>query len=435
MDMHRIDTPTSQNAGAASAVTNRLAFWVLTGIFFMWGFITALNDVLIPHLKALFALNYAQVMLIQLCFFGAYFLMSLPSGRVVSSLGYKRSIIVGLCVAGLGAVLFYPAAALASYGVFLTALFVLASGITLLQVAANPYVSLLGPERTASSRLNLSQAFNSVGTTLAPQFGALLILSGTVLGVSELGRLDSAAQAAYHTQQAHAVQGPYLGIAASLFMLALIVHLFRLPKLQGHEGAAGEQSRHPIGATLRHPQVRFGAIGIFLYVGAEVSIGSFLINYIALPSIGNMPQAQAANFVSYYWGCAMIGRFVGSALLQKVEARSLLCIFASIAAALVLTTMLTHGIIAVCSVVAIGAFNSIMFPNIFTLGIEKMGSYTGRASSLLVMAIVGGAVVPVLQGALADAFGVQKAFILPLLCYLYIVFYGLKGSRYVLANA
>ncbi len=434
MDMQRIDTTTDRNPGTAPEVTNRLAFCVLTGIFFMWGFITALNDVLIPHLKALFALNYAQVMLIQFCFFGAYFLMSLPSGRVVSSLGYKRSIIVGLCVAGVGAALFYPAAALASYGVFLTALFVLASGITLLQVAANAYVALLGPERTASSRLNLSQAFNSVGTTLAPQFGGLLILSGTVLGVSELGRLGSAAQAAYHTQQAHAVQGPYLGIAASLFMLALIVHLFRLPKLQG-QGAAGEQSRHSIGETLRHPQVRFGAIGIFLYVGAEVSIGSFLINYIAQPSIGNMPQAQAANFVSYYWGCAMIGRFVGAALLQKVEARSLLYIFASIAAALVLTTMLSHGLIAVCSVVAIGAFNSIMFPNIFTLGIEKMGSHTGRASSLLVMAIVGGAVVPVLQGALADAFGVQNAFILPLLCYLYIVFYGLKGSRYVLADA
>jgi FHS family L-fucose permease-like MFS transporter len=361
--------------------------------------------------------------------------MSLPSGRVVSSLGYKRSIIVGLCVAGLGAALFYPAAALASYGVFLTALFVLASGITLLQVAANAYVALLGPERTASSRLNLSQAFNSVGTTLAPQLGGLVILSGAVLGVSELGRLGSAAQAAYHTQQAHAVQGPYLGIAATLFVLALIVHLFRLPKLGRHEGEAGERPRHPIGATLRHPQVRFGAIGIFLYVGAEVSIGSFLINYIALPSIGNMPQTQAANFVSYYWGCAMIGRFVGSALLQKVEARSLLYIFASIAAALVLTTMLTHGLIAVCSVVAIGAFNSIMFPTIFTLGIEKMGSHTGRASSLLVMAIVGGAVVPVLQGVLADAFGVQNAFILPLLCYLYIVFYGLKGSRSVLADA
>jgi FHS family L-fucose permease-like MFS transporter len=435
MDMQRIDTATDQNPGTAPEVTNRLAFCVLTGIFFMWGFITALNDVLIPHLKALFALNYAQVMLIQFCFFGAYCLMSLPSGRVVSSLGYKRSIIVGLCVAGLGAVLFYPAAALASYGVFLTALFVLASGITLLQVAANPYVSLLGPERTASSRLNLSQAFNSTGTTLAPQFGGLLILSGAVLGVSELGRLGSAAQSAYHTQQAHAVQGPYLGIAATLFVLALIVHLFRLPKLEGHEGEAGERPRQPIGATLRHPQVRFGAIGIFLYVGAEVSIGSFLINYIALPSIGNMPQNQAANFVSYYWGCAMIGRFIGAALLQKVQARSLLYIFASIAAALVLTTMLTHGLIAVCSVIAIGAFNSIMFPTIFTLGIEKMGSHTGRASSLLVMAIVGGAVVPVLQGALADAIGVQHAFILPLLCYLYIVFYGLKGSRYVLAAA
>ena len=413
--------------------SNRTAFTVVTAIFFMWGFITVLNDVLVPHLKSLFALDYTRIMLIQFCFFGAYFLMSLPSGRVVSAFGYKRSIVIGLCVAGLGALLFYPAAALPSYGVFLTALFILASGITLLQVAANPYVSLVGPERTASSRLNLSQAFNSLGTTLAPKFGGLLILSGTVLGAAEFAKLDAPAQLAYRSQQAQAVQGPYLAIAATLFLLALVVHLFHLPELIGHEGQAAARPQHPLRETLRHPQLLFGIAAIFLYVGAEVSIGSFMINYISLPDIGDMPESRAAGFVSLYWGGAMVGRFIGSALLQKYDPRRLLYLCATVAALLVLTTLLSHGQLAVWSVVAIGLFNSIMFPNIFTLGIEKMGTHTGRASSLLVMAIVGGAVIPVLQGMLADTVGVHHAYILPLLCYLYIVFYGLKGSKQVRA--
>jgi FHS family L-fucose permease-like MFS transporter len=412
---------------------NRTAFTVVTAIFFMWGFITVLNDVLVPHLKSLFALDYTRIMLIQFCFFGAYFLMSLPSGKVVSTFGYRRSIVTGLCVAGLGALLFYPAAALPSYGVFLTALFILASGITLLQVAANPYVSLVGPERTASSRLNLSQAFNSLGTTLAPKFGGLLILSGTVLGAAEFAKLDAPAQLAYRTQQAQAVQGPYLAIAATLFLLALGVHLFHLPELAGREDQAAVRPQHPFRETLKHPQLLFGIAAIFLYVGAEVSIGSFMINYISLPDIGNMPESRAAGFVSLYWGGAMIGRFIGSALLQKYDPRRLLYLCAAAATLLVLTTMLSHGQLAVWSVVSIGLFNSIMFPNIFTLGIETMGTHTGRASSLLVMAIVGGAVIPVLQGMLADTVGVHHAYILPLLCYLYIVFYGLKGSKRVLA--
>ncbi|HEV2212816.1 MAG TPA: sugar MFS transporter, partial [Gammaproteobacteria bacterium] len=287
--------------------SQRTAFAVVTAVFFMWGFITVLNDVLVPHLKSLFELDYTRVMLIQFCFFGAYFLMSLPSGRVVSSLGYKRGIIIGLCVAGLGALLFYPAAALQSYGVFLTALFVLASGITLLQVAANPYVSLLGPERTASSRLNLSQALNSLGTAAAGKVGGFFILSTTVLGAVELAKLDAPAQAAYRAQQAHAVQGPYLIIAAILFVLALVVYLFHLPELAGQEGQAAVQ--HPLRETLRHPQLLFGIAAVFLYVGAEVSIGSFMINYVSSADIGNMPQSQAANYVTYYWSGAMVGRF------------------------------------------------------------------------------------------------------------------------------
>ena len=407
---------------------NRTALTVVTTIFFMWGFITALNDVLIPHLKSVFTLNYTEVMLVQFTFFGAYFLMSLPSGKVVSRLGYRLSIVAGLVVTGIGALLFLPASMAQSYPLFLLAFFVLASGITLLQVAANPYVSLLGPPRLASSRLNLAQALNSLGTTIAPKLGGLLILSVAVLGSADLAKLPAAQQAAYKLQQAHLVQGPYLGIALVLFLLALIVWLFHLPAIEGADEHA-DDAQHTFFDALAHARVWFGMIAIFVYVGAEVSIGSFMINYISMPGIGDMPEARAAGFVSLYWGGAMIGRFAGSALLTRIDARKLLCTFAIIAGLLVLTTMLTQGHVAMWSVIAIGLFNSIMFPNIFTLGIEKFGPLAGKVSSLLVMAIVGGAVIPLAQGALADRIGVHHAFVLPLLCYAYIVFYSVRGSR------
>lgn len=415
--------------------STQLAFVVVTFVFFMWGFITVLNDILVPHLKALFSLNYTEIMLIQFCFFGAYFLSSLPSERILAMMGYRRSIVAGLCVTGIGALMFYPAAAIASYPLFLVALFVLASGITLLQVAANPYVNLLGSEKNASSRLNLSQAFNSLGTTIGPKFGGVLILAGSVLSAAQLKTLSAPALSAYRTAQAHAVQGPYLIIAAALFVLAAAVHLFRLPEPRIAESADTVSTRHPWRETLQHPQLVYGIAAIFLYVGAEVSIGSFMINYISLPAIGNITVAQAANYVSLYWGGAMVGRFVGSALMLRVEPRRLLYIFASIAALLVLTTMLASSQLAVFSVVAIGLFNSIMFPTIFTLGTAMMGVQTGRASSLLIMAIVGGAILPVLMGVLADRIGVHHAFILPFLCYLYIVFYGAVGSRRIVVAA
>ena len=408
-------------------VPNRTAMAVMTTIFFMWGFITVLNDVLIPHLKSVFTLNYAEVMLVQSTFFGAYFIMSLPSGKVLAHFGYRASIIAGLIVTGVGALLFVPAAQAQSYPLFLFAFFVLASGITLLQVAANPYVSLLGIPERASSRLNFTQAWNSVGTMLAPTFGGLLILSTAVLGATELAKLSPAAQAAYKLQQAHSVQGPYVGIAIVLFALALLVWLCHLPQLENT--AEADDSRHRFVDALKLPRVWFGMLAIFVYVGAEVSIGSFMINYLALPQIGHMPEARAAFYVSLYWGGAMIGRFIGSALLTRIDTRKLLAFNAGIAVLLVVTTMLTHGNVAVASVVAIGLFNSVMFPNIFTLGIEKFGPLTGKVSSLLVMAIVGGAIIPFAQGALADVIGVHHAFVLPLLCYLYIIFYGLKGSR------
>jgi FHS family L-fucose permease-like MFS transporter len=312
-------------------------------------------------------------------------------------------------------------------------------------------VSILGEPRLASSRLNLAQALNSLGTTLAPKIGGLLILSTAVLGAAELAKLSPAQQAAYRLQQAHMVQGPYLGIALVLFALAVLVWLFHLPPVINTREA--DDAHHRFADALKHRRVWLGMAAIFLYVGAEVSIGSFMINYLSLPQIGDISQARAAGFVSLYWGGAMVGRFIGwfvqdstevprllqsrlapmralgRLLLMRVEARRLLCFNAIVAGLLVLTTMLTRGNVAMWSVVAIGLFNSVMFPNIFTLGIEKFGALTGKVSSLLVMAIVGGAVVPLAQGALADHIGVQHAFVLPLACYAYIVFYGLRGSR------
>jgi FHS family L-fucose permease-like MFS transporter len=412
---------------SAKQASPRTAITVMTTMFFMWGFITSLNDVLIPHLKAVFSLNYAQSMLIQFTFFGAYFIMSLPSGKVVSRIGYRNSVIAGLAVTGCGAMLFYPAAKIPSYPMFLGALFTLATGITLLQVAANAYVSLLGEPRLASSRLNLAQAFNSVGTTLAPMFGGLLILSGATIGADQLSHMPAAQALAYRLEQAHMVQVPYLLIAGTLFALALLVFFFHLPSLAGVENERADEYRFSDALRLRH--LRLGVVAIFLYVGAEVSIGSFLINYIALPEIGGMSIANAAKYVSLYWGGAMLGRFLGAAVLFRANPRTVLGACAIAAALLLMGTMLGHGPAAVIAIVAIGLFNAVMFPNIFTIGIEQLGPLTGKGSSLLIMAIVGGAVIPLLQGMLADQVGVQHAFVLPLACYLYIAFYGFHGSR------
>lgn len=426
--------PTSTASTSTTASSDQrytyypMALTVITAVFFMWGFLTALNDILIPHLKAVFELNYAQAMLVQFTFFGAYFLMSLPAGRVVAHLGYKKSIVAGLIIAGIGAVGFWPAAGLRLYPAFLGALFVLATGITLLQVAANPYVALLGPEKTSSSRLTLAQALNSFGTFLAPWFGSLLILSTKVKSAADIADLSASGQMLYRTQEAQAVQTPYIGLAVVLVLLAVFVWIFRLPSLEESTEKA-DTSRHTLLDALRYQHVLFGVLGIFFYVGAEVSIGSFMVNYLSQPDIGHMSEQQAAHYVSLYWGGAMVGRFLGSALLAKMSPRKLLAAFAAVNMLLLLATMSTSGMTAMYSIVAIGLFNSIMFPTIFSLGIERMGPLTGKASSLLIMAIVGGALMPYVQGFLADNIGIQHAFFMPLLCYAYIVFYGLSGSR------
>ncbi len=418
--------PTSSSA--APVVNPRMALAVATTIFFMWGFLTCLNDILIPHLKAVFELNYAKAMLVQFTFFGAYFLMSLPAGRLVAHLGYKKGIVAGLAIAAVGALGFWPAAELRVYEAFLGALFVLATGITVLQVAANPYVALLGPEQTASSRLTLAQALNSLGTAIAPLFGGLLILGNTVKSADELAALGAAEQLAYRTQEAQSVQGPYVGLAIALALLAVFVYLFRLPALNETTEQA-DPGRHTLMDALRHRHVLFGVLGIFCYVGAEVSIGSFLVNYLSMPNIGGLTEQQATGYVSAYWTMAMIGRFAGSAIMTRFSPRILLTLFAAANALLLALTMASEGHVAMYSVVAIGLFNSIMFPTIFALSIERLGALTNKASSLLIMAIVGGAIIPFLQGMLADRIGLHLSFILPLLCYGYILFYGMWGSR------
>jgi FHS family L-fucose permease-like MFS transporter len=384
---------------------------VLTSLFFRWALNTSLNYILIPYLKALFELTYFEAMLIQFCFFGAYFVMSFPSGYLVEKVGYRKGIIIGLLVEGAGCAGFYPAASQHVYAYFLLSLFVLASGITLLQVAANPYVAILGAPETAASRLNLTQAFNSLGTTVGPYVGSALILSLVATA-----------------HDASAVQLPYLILAGSLVAIALVFAQFHLPTVTA-ESAPGQA---PSGAAStdsvwRHRSLVLGAIAIFVYVGAEVTIGSFLVNYFSQPDIGALPEKVAGSYVSLYWGGAMIGRFIGSAVLRRVKPGALLAFNAACAIALLLITMMTHGKLAMYSVLAVGLFNSIMFPTIFTLGIAHLGRHTGEGSGVLCMAIIGGAIVPLMSGYLADRSSIAVAFILPVICYGYIVYYGLRG--------
>ncbi len=407
-------------------------FIVVTTLFFMWGLLTSLNDILIPHLKAIFELNYAEAMLVQFVFFAAYFIISMPSSFILKKIGYKRGIVVGLVVMGIGTLAFYPAAGLRSYPVFLTAFFILASGITLLQVAANPYVAILGEPRTASSRLNLSQAFNSLGTTIGPLFGSILILSVGVKTAEELSKMTPAQVSTYKALEAASVQTPYLILTAILFLLAAVIAKIHLPEIEAEPESADENgvasdAIHKSALGYRH--LLLGAIGIFLYVGAEVSIGSFLVNYIGQPFIAGFTPEVAGKFVAFYWGGAMVGRFIGSGVLRTLAPDRTLGFSALVAAVLVISSMLSTGHFAMWTILSVGLFNSIMFPTIFTLALKGLGRHTKQASGILIMAIVGGAVIPVLQGALADAIGIHSAFILPVLCYIYIAYYGFVGSK------
>ena len=396
---------------------NQFALGALTSLFFMWGFITCLNDILIPHLKGVFDLSYTQAMLVQFCFFGAYFLVSIPAGRLIGKIGYQRGIVVGLSIAVVGCLLFIPAARIQVYAVFLLALFVLAAGITVLQVSANPYVAALGSEKTAASRLTMTQAFNSLGTTVAPFFGGVLILSAVSSGV---GESSSAAH------DAGAVELPYFILAVALASLALIFSRLNLPVIQSHIESARPESGVKESA-LSHRHLLLGAIGIFLYVGAEVSIGSFLVNFLSEDHIAGITEKQAAFYVSLYWGGAMVGRFVGAVVMRYVRAGTVLAVCSLGACVLLALTILGSGKVAMWAVLSIGLCNSVMFPTIFSLALARLGPLTGQGSGILCLAIVGGAVLPLLQGMLADVIGIQLAFILPVVCYLYILSYGVRG--------
>ncbi|MBV9269252.1 MAG: sugar MFS transporter [Acidobacteriaceae bacterium] len=407
------------------------AMAVVTTLFFMWGFITCLNDVLIPHLGNIFDLNYEQRMRVQLVFFSAYAVFGVPSGKVVEWIGYQKTMVLGLLTMALGGFLMVPAANVPSYPLFLVAAVVLATGITALQVAANPYVAVLGKPETASSRLNLTQAFNSLGTTVAPRFGGWLIIGATVLTAVQIAALSPEARQSYRVHEASTVKVPYIGLAIALIVLAAVIGMFELPKLLGDVDTTAIEdpnSKHAI-RLWEQRHLILGVVAIFLYVGAEVAIGSFLVNYLNQKEIGNLTLQRAAEYLSYYWGGAMVGRFIGAAILQKLNPGKVLGTAAFVAFLLVLLSMLSFGNVAMWSILAVGLFNSIMFPTIFTLGIAGLGPLTGEGSGLLVMAIVGGAIIPWVQGMFADRIGVHHAFILPLICYLYITYYGLRGSK------
>lgn len=385
------------------------AFALMTSLFFIWGVIVSLNDILIPHFKGLFNMNYTETMLIQFCFFGAYFLMAIPASMLIEKIGYKKGISVGLITIGLGALIFLPAGWLISYPLFLFGLFTMATGSVILQVVANPFIIVLGPSETASSRLNFAQGINSLATTLAPLAGGLIILGD------------------YSTQEeaASAVQGPYLGLAIFAFIVAVIFSFLKLPKIIE---TGGEKIK---GNVLKFRRLRLGAIALALYVGAEVAIGSFIINFLGEPYIAGFEEKTAATYIPIYWGGLMVGRFLGSAILQKLSAQKVL-LFASFASVLLLIiTIVTTGYVSMWAMLAVGLFNSIMWSNIFALSIDGLGKYTNKASGILVMAPVGGAIFPMLQGILADipAVGLHLSYILPLLCYTFIIYYAVNGYK------
>lgn len=440
-------------------------FIALTSLFFMWGFITCMNDILIPHLRELFSLSYLESMLVQFCFFGAYFIGSLIyfttsylSGDPINKIGYKNGMLWGLLISALGCFLFYPAAVYSEYGLFLGALFILGLGFTLLQITANPYVSLLGKPDGASSRLNLSQAFNSLGTTLAPIVGGFLIFEFfTDNGVLSGG----------------ATKVPYIAFAIIFLLIALIIYKIQLPSFKS------EETEHRGLGALKFPQLKLGIGAIFIYVGAEVTIGSFFINFLAEENILNISEVVSKNYLALYWGGAMIGRFIGAVSLHPVMKQSkkmsymigialavfllifsivdlsftqistfigliglnllaffigksaparTLSIFAFANLILLLFVIFSDGSTAMWAIISIGLFNSIMWSNIFTLAITGLGRYTSQGSSLLIMAVLGGALIPLLQGAVADNMGIQLSFVVPMFCYAYIVFFGVFCS-------
>jgi FHS family L-fucose permease-like MFS transporter len=417
------------------------SFILLTVLFFLWGFITVLVDSLIPRLRELFTLTYFQAGLVQFAFFGAYFLLSIPAGYLLSKIGYKRGIVFGLLTMAIGCLLFYPAASFRIFGIFMLAYFTLAAGMTILQVAANPFVSVLGSEDGASSRLNLSQAFNSLGTAIAPAVGALFILSDAIKTEAEIAALNIAEKEQYLLNEASAVQMPFIALAVFIAMIAMVFVFAKLPSI------INETSTGTYWQALSNKKLVLGVLGIFFYVGAEVAIGSYLVNYflelnlVDLIKNNNLMtgisekllnaelstkdgKAIVGVFVTFYWSGAMIGRFIGSYLTKIFMPGKILGIFATLAVTMIVISINSTGFLSMWSILAVGLFNSIMFPTIFTLSLNGLGELKPKASGLLCTAIVGGAVIPPLFGKLTDLFGFQMALILVIACYCYIIYFG-----------
>jgi FHS family L-fucose permease-like MFS transporter len=382
---------------------------LMVALYFSIGFITALNDILIPHFKDLFHLTNVLALLVDLCFFGAYFVMSLPSGWIVGRIGYKNGIIAALSTMGCGLLLFVPASIVISYPVFLFALFVVGSGLALLQVAINPYVGALGKPETASARLNLCGGLNSLATTIAPKVGAAFIFIAAGATTAQLAR---------------SVRLPYVIIAGFTFLIAIITRFVHLPEVIEKPTASSTE-----GSAWQFTHLRLGAAAIFSYVGVEVAIGSILINFLGQPSMGSLSHVVAAGYVSLYWGGAMIGRFIGSFALIYIRAERALTAVAISAVLLVSITVFGHGHLAMWAIVACGLFNSVMWPCIFPLSLRGLGTFTSQGSGILVMMVVGGAVIPELQGLLADKFGYQHSFLIVLVCYAYLVYFALSGHK------
>jgi FHS family L-fucose permease-like MFS transporter len=406
----------SKQSAALTSPGYLVPFITVTALFFIFGFITNLNMALVPHLRKIFTLPYAWAMLAESAFFLAYFVFASPTSRLIESIGYKRTMVVSLFIQVIGCLLFVPAARLVSFPLFLTAVFVVGAGVTALQTSANPYVSILGPEHSASVRLTLAQALNSLGGSIAPLVAGAYILT-------DPGKLASKASIA------DTVRGPYIAIAAGLLILGFAVAFSRLPPIAETQAFRPAKEGEPLfnRSIWGYRHTVLGAVGIFVYVGVEVGLASIAVNYF---STQGMSTAKTASFlVSLYWFGALIGRLLGSWILTRVKSGKLLGIFGFAAAALLSVSMVTSGQTAIWTLVLCGFFNSIMFPNIFTLGIAGLGPMTSKGSGLIMTAVVGGAVIPYLLGALADKVGIQHAFVLPVLCYLYIAYYGLWGSK------
>lgn len=416
--------PASLASNAEHVNEPSLQYFVFA-LFFIFGGITSLNDVIIPKLKELFTLNYTQAMLVQFCFFTAYLVIGIPGAKLVKKIGYMRGAVAGLLTMMLGCLLFIPASQTATYEIFLFALFVLASGVVIVQVVANPLISLLGPAKTAHSRLTFAQAFNSLGTTIFPIVGSILIL-GSLAKVSA-AQLSGAELDAYRTAESQAIVNGYIGLAAALAIVAAVVWMFR-NRLKGEshqasEGLAGLD-------LLKRPRFGFGALCIFLYVGAEVSIGSLIVSYLEQPGVMALTQKAAGDLIFLYWGGAMVGRFIGSAILRVISPGKVLAFVAAGAIALILISTNTTGNVSGYSLLAIGLMNSIMFPTIFTLACERLGVRAADGSGIINVAIFGGAVVPLATGAIADATGsLGTALLLPAICYAIIAGFGIYARR------